>query len=76
MIIYKPDKSMNPPSAAEEAEEEPLVEAPPVAAVASKKKEGGEAEDMIQMALRMAEEMSQPVEDMESNIEPLAVKNG
>ena len=31
---------------------------------------------MIQMALRMAEEMSGPIEDMENNIEAVAVNNG
>ncbi|KAK3751177.1 hypothetical protein RRG08_023935 [Elysia crispata] len=38
-----------------------------------KKKEGQGEEDMIQMALRMAEEMSTPIEDLESSVEPVAV---
>ena len=41
-----------------------------------KKKEGQGEEDMIQMALRMAEEMSTPIEDLESSVEPVAVNTG
>ncbi|GFR60548.1 zinc finger MYM-type protein 3 [Elysia marginata] len=39
----------------------------------TKKKESQGEEDMIQMALRMAEEMSAPIEDLESSVEPVAV---
>ncbi|RUS73347.1 hypothetical protein EGW08_018882 [Elysia chlorotica] len=39
----------------------------------TKSKENQGEEDMIQMALRMAEEMSTPIEDLESSVEPVAV---
>ena len=45
-------------------------------ASSAKKKDGQGEEDMIQMALRMAEEMSAPVEDLESSVEPVAVNTG
>ncbi|KAH9505627.1 hypothetical protein Btru_056073 [Bulinus truncatus] len=38
-----------------------------------RKRDGQGEEDMIQMALRMAEEMSGPIEDLESSVEPVAV---
>lgn len=41
-----------------------------------RKREGQGEEDMIQMALRMAEEMSGPIEDLESSVEPVAVSSG
>ncbi|XP_035825720.1 uncharacterized protein LOC101855726 isoform X2 [Aplysia californica] len=44
--------------------------------VIMRKREGGGEEDMIQMALRMAEEMSGPIEDLESSVEPVAVNTG
>ncbi|CAL1544797.1 unnamed protein product [Lymnaea stagnalis] len=40
-----------------------------------RKREGQGEEDMIQMALRMAEEMSGPIEDLESSVEPVAVNS-
>ncbi|GFO28412.1 Zinc finger mym-type protein 3 [Plakobranchus ocellatus] len=50
--------------------EEPV---PAVEKASSKKKDGQGEEDMIQMALRMAEEMSGPIEDLESSVEPVAI---
>lgn len=41
-----------------------------------RKRDGQGEEDMIQMALRMAEEMSGPIEDLESSVEPVAVNSG
>ncbi|XP_059140867.1 zinc finger MYM-type protein 3-like [Physella acuta] len=43
--------------------------------VLMRKREGQGEEDMIQMALRMAEEMSGPIEDLESSVEPVAVSS-
>uniref|UniRef100_A0A0C9S0H1 Znf2 protein n=1 Tax=Biomphalaria glabrata TaxID=6526 RepID=A0A0C9S0H1_BIOGL len=40
-----------------------------------RKRDGQGEEDMIQMALRMAEEMSGPIEDLESSVEPVAVNS-
>ncbi len=36
---------------------------------------GGE-EDLVQMALRMAEEITGPVLDLETSVEPMAVNTG
>lgn len=41
-----------------------------------RKRERQGEEDMIQMALRMAEEMSGPIEDLETSVEPVAVSSG
>ena len=41
----------------------------------SKEEEGGE-EDMISMALRMAEEMSGPIADLESAVEAVPINTG
>ena len=38
-------------------------------------RQGGE-EDLVQMALRMAEEITGPVLDLESNVQLVAVSNG
>ncbi|BFZ09918.1 hypothetical protein BsWGS_12957 [Bradybaena similaris] len=38
------------------------------------KKDGCEDEDMLQLALKMAEEMSGPIEDLETSVQPIAVK--
>ncbi|CAG5123759.1 unnamed protein product, partial [Candidula unifasciata] len=40
-----------------------------------RKRERQGEEDMIQMALRMAEEMSGPIEDLETSVEPVAVSS-
>lgn len=43
---------------------------------APKESEEGGEEDMIQMALRMAEEMSGPIADLESAVEAVPINTG
>lgn len=46
------------------------------ASTAKAESNGDLGEDMLQMALRMASEMSEPVMDLENSIEPVPVNTG